>query len=198
MGLCLPIQVTRRCRTGCCPCLPALRAPLSAARRPVLERGGHVLARHPLRRARSMTPCWRCLTCRVWSMRLTPSLVTAEDSSLECSKAEDSGRHRAQWKLEGHSPRDPGPHLGLSGPRGDDTVDSDATNGLIDLLDQEEGQRSEEKLPGHERQEDSTSAEQDSEREVSLVSGQQRVHARVSETPTVSWAAGLKPGQVRA
>lgn len=126
---------------------------------------------------------------QVWSAGLTPSLVTAEDSSLECSKAEDSDATGHEWKLEGALSEGPrGPTLGSLDLVEDDTVDSDATNGLIDLLDQEEGQRSEEKLPGHERQEDSTSAGQDSEREVSLVSGQQRVHARVSETPTVSWA----------
>lgn len=74
------------------------------------------------------------------------------------------GRHRTQWKLEGALSEDPGaPLLGSLDLVEDDTVDSDATNGLIDLLDQEEeGQRSE-KLPGHERQEDSTSAGQDSE-----------------------------------
>uniref|UniRef100_A0A8B9X7I8 Ankyrin-1 n=1 Tax=Bos mutus grunniens TaxID=30521 RepID=A0A8B9X7I8_BOSMU len=126
---------------------------------------------------------------QVWSAGLTPSLVTAEDSSLECSKAEDSDATGHEWKLEGALSEGPqGPTLGSLDLVEDDTVDSDATNGLIDLLDQEEGQRSEEKLPGHERQEDSTGAGQDSEREVSLVSGQQRVHARVSETPTVSWA----------
>ena len=126
---------------------------------------------------------------QVWSAGLTPSLVTAEDSSLECSKAEDSDATGHEWKLEGALSEGPrGPTLGSLDLVEDDTVDSDATNGLIDLLDQEEGQRSEEKLPGHERQEDSTGAGQDSEREVSLVSGQQRVHARISETPTVSWA----------
>ncbi|CAN0473514.1 unnamed protein product [Rangifer tarandus platyrhynchus] len=126
---------------------------------------------------------------QVWSAGLTPSLVAAEDSSLECSKAEDSDATGHEWKLEGALSEGPrGPTLGSLDLVEDDTVDSDATNGLIDLLDQEEGQRSEEKLPGHERQEDSTGAGQDSEREVSLVSGQQTVHARLSETPTVSWA----------
>ncbi|XDA89998.1 hypothetical protein R6Z07F_019577 [Ovis aries] len=134
---------------------------------------------------------------QVWSAGLTPSLVTAEDSSLECSKAEDSDATGHEWKLEGALSEGPrGPTLGSLDLVEDDTVDSDATNGLIDLLDQEEGQRSEEKLPGHERQEDSTSAGQDSEREVSLVSGQQRVHARVSETPTVSWATDSSQDRV--
>ncbi|XP_052517515.1 ankyrin-1 [Budorcas taxicolor] len=134
---------------------------------------------------------------QVWSSGLTPSLVTAEDSSLECSKAEDSDATGHEWKLEGALSEGPrGPTLGSLDLVEDDTVDSDATNGLIDLLDQEEGQRSEEKLPGHERQEDSTSAGQDSEREVSLVSGQQRVHAHVSETPTVSWATDSSQDRV--
>ncbi|XP_066092070.1 ankyrin-1 isoform X6 [Saccopteryx bilineata] len=124
---------------------------------------------------------------QVWSAGLTPSLVTAEDSSLEYSKAEDSDATGHEWKLEGaHSEGPQGPTLGSLDMVEDDTVDSDATNGLIDLLDQEEGQRSEEKLPGHKRQADSTGAGQDSENEVSLVSGQQRVQARITESPAVS------------
>ncbi|XP_045677452.1 ankyrin-1 isoform X2 [Phyllostomus hastatus] len=124
---------------------------------------------------------------QVWSAGLTPSLVTAEDSSLECSKAEDSDATGHEWKLEGTLSEGPqGPTLGSLDLVEDDTVDSDATNGLIDLLDQEEGQRSEEKLPGHKRQEDSTGAGRDSENEVSLVSGQQKVQARITESPTVS------------
>ncbi|KAM5278601.1 ankyrin-1 isoform 8-T8 [Hipposideros larvatus] len=124
---------------------------------------------------------------QVWSAGLTPSLVTAEDSSLECSKAEDSDATGHEWKLEGAFSEGPqGPTLGSLELVEDDTVDSDATNGLIDLLDQEEGQRSEEKLPSRNRQEDSTGAGQDSENEVSLVSGQQRVQAHITESPTVS------------
>uniref|UniRef100_A0A8C9AD58 Ankyrin-1 n=1 Tax=Prolemur simus TaxID=1328070 RepID=A0A8C9AD58_PROSS len=124
---------------------------------------------------------------QVWSAGLTPSLVTAEDSSLECSKAEDSDATGREWKLEGVLAEDPrGPELGSLDLVEDDTVDSDATNGLIDLLDQEEGQRSEEKLPGHRRQDDWPRAGRDAESEVSLVSGQQRVRARVTASPTVS------------
>ncbi|XP_045391691.1 ankyrin-1 isoform X2 [Lemur catta] len=124
---------------------------------------------------------------QVWSAGLTPSLVTAEDSSLECSKAEDSDATGREWKLEGVPAEDPrGPELGSLDLVEDDTVDSDATNGLIDLLDQEEGQRSEEKLPGHRRQDDWPHAGRDAESEVSLVSGQQRVRARVTASPTVS------------
>lgn len=124
---------------------------------------------------------------QVWSAGLTPSLVTAEDSSLECSKAEDSDATGHEWKLEGALSEGPqGPTLGSLDLVEDDTVHSDATNSLIDLLDQEEGQRSEEKLPGQKRQEDSTGAGQDSGNEVSLVSGQQKVQARFTESPSVS------------
>ncbi|XP_056669556.1 ankyrin-1 isoform X3 [Monodelphis domestica] len=124
---------------------------------------------------------------QVWSSGLTPSLVTAEDSSLECSKAEDSDA-TGEWRLPGPLLEDPqGPdQLGSIELVEDDTVDSDATNGLIDLLDQEEGQRSEEKLPGGERQDESAGKGRDSEHEVSLLSGQQRVQARITESPTVS------------
>ncbi|XP_011937426.1 PREDICTED: ankyrin-1 isoform X13 [Cercocebus atys] len=124
---------------------------------------------------------------QVWSAGLTPSLVTAEDSSLECSKAEDSDATGHEWKLEGALSEEPrGPELGSLELVEDDTVDSDATNGLIDLLEQEEGQRSEEKLPGSKRQDDATGAGQDSENEVSLVSGHQRGQAGVTYSPTVS------------
>ncbi|XP_023573041.1 ankyrin-1 isoform X3 [Octodon degus] len=115
---------------------------------------------------------------QVWSAGLTPSLVTAEDSSLECSKAEDSDATQ-EWKLEGAlSEESRGPELGSLDLVEDDTVDSDATNGHADLLGQEEGQRSEEK-----RQEDSAGAGQDSENEVSLVAGQQRAQARATDSP---------------
>ncbi|XP_019369968.1 PREDICTED: ankyrin-1 isoform X10 [Gavialis gangeticus] len=79
---------------------------------------------------------------QVWSSGLTPSLVTAEDSSLECSKAEDSDA-TSDGRLTGQPPEDmPGPdHLGSMDLVEDDTVDSDAMNGRIDLLEQEEGQR---------------------------------------------------------
>ncbi|XP_052018025.1 ankyrin-1 isoform X6 [Apodemus sylvaticus] len=90
---------------------------------------------------------------QVWSAGLTPSLVTAEDSSLECSKAEDSDAI-PEWKLEGALSEDTqGPELGSQDLVEDDTVDSDATNGLADLLGQEEGQ--------------------------------QRVHARITDSPSV-------------
>uniref|UniRef100_A0A803SU80 Ankyrin 1 n=1 Tax=Anolis carolinensis TaxID=28377 RepID=A0A803SU80_ANOCA len=91
---------------------------------------------------------------QVWSSGLTPSLVTAEDSSLECSKAEDSdatseGRFPGQIQEDAHCGPDP---LGSMDLVEDDTVDSDAMNGLMDMLEQEEGQRSEGRRPDGEHQ----------------------------------------------
>ncbi|NWZ53714.1 ANK1 protein, partial [Haliaeetus albicilla] len=122
---------------------------------------------------------------QVWSSGLTPSLVTAEDSSLECSKAEDSdatseGRFPGQPLADAHGPD----HMGSMDLVEDDTVDSDAMNGLIDLLEQEEGQRPEGKMPAGDRQ-PGTGA-QDPESEVSFVSVQQKVQARITASPTVS------------
>ncbi|XP_074918898.1 ankyrin-1 isoform X15 [Chelonoidis abingdonii] len=134
---------------------------------------------------------------QVWSSGLTPSLVTAEDSSLECSKAEDSdavseGRFLGQLLDDAHGPN----HLGSLDLAEDDTVDSDAMNGLIDLLEQEDGQRSEVKRPACERQA-GLAGEQGSEDEVSFVSGQQRVQARILESPTVSQVAERSKGRLR-
>ncbi|NXQ80426.1 ANK1 protein, partial [Nyctibius grandis] len=122
---------------------------------------------------------------QVWSSGLTPSLVTAEDSSLECSKAEDSdatseGRFPGQLLADAHGPD----HMGSMDLVEDDTVDSDAMNGLIDLLEQEEGQRLEGKMPASDCQ--PGTGEQDSESEVSFVSVQQQVQARITASPTVS------------
>ncbi|XP_071655536.1 ankyrin-1 isoform X5 [Patagioenas fasciata] len=122
---------------------------------------------------------------QVWSSGLTPSLVTAEDSSLECSKAEDSdatseGRFPGQLLAEAHGPD----HMGSMDLVEDDTVDSDAMNGLIDLLEQEEGQRPEGKMPAGDRH--PGTGEQDPESEVSFVSVQQKVQARITASPTVS------------
>ncbi|NWH68685.1 ANK1 protein, partial [Geococcyx californianus] len=122
---------------------------------------------------------------QVWSSGLTPSLVTAEDSSLECSKAEDSdatseGRFPGQLLADAHGPD----HMGSMDLVEDDTVDSDAMNGLIDLLEQEEGQRPEGKMPAGDRQ--PGTGEQDPESEVSFVSAQQKVQARITTSPTVS------------
>ncbi|XP_053905657.1 ankyrin-1 isoform X3 [Cuculus canorus] len=122
---------------------------------------------------------------QVWSSGLTPSLVTAEDSSLECSKAEDSdatseGRFPGQLLADAHGPD----HMGSMDLVEDDTVDSDAMNGLIDLLEQEEGQRPEGKMPTSDRQ--PGTGEHDPESEVSFVSAQQKVQARITASPTVS------------
>lgn len=122
---------------------------------------------------------------QVWSSGLTPSLVTAEDSSLECSKAEDSdatseGRFPGQLLADAHGPD----HMGSMDLVEDDTVDSDAMNGLIDLLEQEEGQRPEGKMPAGDHQ--PGTREQDPESEVSFVSVQQKVQARITASPTVS------------
>ncbi|NWW87510.1 ANK1 protein, partial [Rhynochetos jubatus] len=122
---------------------------------------------------------------QVWSSGLTPSLVTAEDSSLECSKAEDSdatseGRFPGQLLADAHGPD----HMGSMDLVEDDTVDSDAMNGLIDLLEQEEGQRPEGKMPAGDHQ--PGTGEQDLESEVSFVSVQQKVQARITASPTIS------------
>ncbi|XP_075031011.1 ankyrin-1 isoform X3 [Calonectris borealis] len=122
---------------------------------------------------------------QVWSSGLTPSLVTAEDSSLECSKAEDSdatseGRFPGQLLADVHGPD----HMGSMDLVEDDTVDSDAMNGLIDLLEQEEGQRPEAKMQAGDRQ--PGTGEQDPESEVSFVSVQQKVQARITASPTIS------------
>ncbi|NWI63121.1 ANK1 protein, partial [Todus mexicanus] len=122
---------------------------------------------------------------QVWSSGLTPSLVTAEDSSLECSKAEDSdatseGRFPGQLLADAHGPD----HMGSMDLVEDDTVDSDAMNGLIDLLEQEEGQRPEGKMPAGDHP--PGTGEQDPESEVSFVSVQQKVQARITASPTVS------------
>ncbi|NXV82445.1 ANK1 protein, partial [Atlantisia rogersi] len=122
---------------------------------------------------------------QVWSSGLTPSLVTAEDSSLECSKAEDSdatseGRLPGQLLADAQGPD----HMGSMDLVEDDTVDSDAMNGLIDLLEQEEGQRPEGKMPASDHQ--PGTGEQDPESEVSFVSVQQKVQARITASPTVS------------
>ncbi|NWW28214.1 ANK1 protein, partial [Falcunculus frontatus] len=133
---------------------------------------------------------------QVWSSGLTPSLVTAEDSSLECSKAEDSdatseGRFPGQLLADAHGPD----HMGSMDLVEDDTVDSDAMNGLIDLLEQEEGQRPEGKMPSGDHQ--PGTGEQDPESEVSFVSVQQKVQARIMTSPTFSHAVERSADRLR-
>uniref|UniRef100_A0A8D0GST6 Ankyrin-1 n=1 Tax=Sphenodon punctatus TaxID=8508 RepID=A0A8D0GST6_SPHPU len=123
---------------------------------------------------------------QVWSSGLTPSLVIAEDSSLECSKAEDSdatseGRFPGQLLEDMHGP-DP---LGSMDLVEDDTVDSDAMNGLMDMLEQEEGQRSEGTRPDGEHQVGPPGS-LISHSQASFISGQQRVQARIMESPPIS------------
>ncbi|XP_027600132.1 ankyrin-1 isoform X6 [Pipra filicauda] len=133
---------------------------------------------------------------QVWSSGLTPSLVMAEDSSLECSKAEDSdatseGRFTGQLLADVHGPD----HMGSMDLVEDDTVDSDAMNGLIDLLEQEEGQRPEGKMPAGDHQ--PGTGEQDPESEVSFVSVQQKVQARITTSPTISHAVEKSAERLR-
>ncbi|XP_023796564.1 ankyrin-1 isoform X4 [Cyanistes caeruleus] len=133
---------------------------------------------------------------QVWSSGLTPSLVTAEDSSLECSKAEDSdatseGRFPGQLLADAHGPD----HMGSMDLVEDDTVDSDAMNGLIDLLEQEEGQRPEGKMPSGDHQ--PGTGEQDPESEVSFVSVQQKVQTRIMTSPTFSHAVERSADRLR-
>ncbi|XP_066193438.1 ankyrin-1 isoform X2 [Sylvia atricapilla] len=133
---------------------------------------------------------------QVWSSGLTPSLVTAEDSSLECSKAEDSdatseGRFPGQLLADAHGPD----HMGSMDLVEDDTVDSDAMNGLIDLLEQEEGHRPEGKMPSGDHQ--PGTGEQDPESEVSFVSVQQKVQTRIMTSPTFSHAVEKSADRLR-
>uniref|UniRef100_A0A8C6JE05 Uncharacterized protein n=1 Tax=Melopsittacus undulatus TaxID=13146 RepID=A0A8C6JE05_MELUD len=134
---------------------------------------------------------------QVWSSGLTPSLVTAEDSSLECSKAEDSdatseGRFPGQLLADAHGPD----HMGSMDLVEDDTVDSDAMNGLIDLLEQEEGQRPEGKMPAGNRQPET--GEQEPEGEASFVSVQQKVQARITSSPTITHIVETREDRYRA
>uniref|UniRef100_H3AVS9 Ankyrin-1 n=1 Tax=Latimeria chalumnae TaxID=7897 RepID=H3AVS9_LATCH len=126
---------------------------------------------------------------QVWSSGVLPSLVVAEDSSLECSKAEDSdadfeGKFTDRQLEESFSPERTG---SLNLPE-DDTVDSDAMNGLMDTLVQEErdGQRSEVKLSEGDTQVEPEGGEQDLENGVSLISGHRKVHARLTDSPILS------------
>ncbi|XP_062485394.1 ankyrin-1 isoform X1 [Pezoporus occidentalis] len=133
---------------------------------------------------------------QVWSSGLTPSLVTAEDSSLECSKAEDSdatseGRFPGQLLADAHGPD----HMGSMDLVEDDTVDSDAMNGLIDLLEQEEGQRPEGKMPSGNRQPET--GEQEPESEASFVSVQQKVQARITTSPSVTRVVEMSEDRLR-
>nr|XP_033804835.1 ankyrin-1 isoform X4 [Geotrypetes seraphini] len=122
---------------------------------------------------------------QVWSSGITPSLVTAEDSSLECSRAEDSDA-TTEGKLPEKCFEDsPGPDYSGSLDLAEDySVDSDAVNGLSDLLDQDEGQRSELTMPVCESQDMMALGDLDEQNEVSFVSGKQRVQLKTNASPT--------------
>ncbi|XP_054853633.1 ankyrin-1 isoform X8 [Eublepharis macularius] len=133
---------------------------------------------------------------QVWSSGLTPSLVTAEDSSLECSKAEDSdatseGRFPGQLLEDAHGP-DP---LGSMDLVEDDTVDSDAMNGLMDILEQEEGQRPAEGAGPHHGFAHSQSCHRQGQRQARRLDGGEFLHlqsvrsAQGSVKPTIAAAS---------
>ncbi|XP_043938927.1 ankyrin-1 isoform X2 [Protopterus annectens] len=123
---------------------------------------------------------------QVWSCGVMPPLVVAEDSSLDCSKAEDSdaaveGRHTDRNLEDSYEPDRTG-SLDLVEY---DTADSDAMNGLSDLLDFE-GQRSEVKISERESQYPSSADEQDTENGVSFVSGQRSIQVRLTDSPKIN------------
>ncbi|XP_072915969.1 ankyrin-1-like isoform X9 [Hemitrygon akajei] len=103
----------------------------------------------------------------VWSSGAKPPLVVAEDSSLDYSKADES------FQAEG---------LSSFNLTEEDTADSDAINGLIDMLDNEGGQRSEMTEGGTPTK---LAEEVNTENGISIISGQQRAHDRWTGSPTL-------------
>uniref|UniRef100_UPI00398F33B5 ankyrin-1-like isoform X3 n=1 Tax=Pristiophorus japonicus TaxID=55135 RepID=UPI00398F33B5 len=107
----------------------------------------------------------------VWSSGGMPPLVVAEDSSLDYSKADES------FPAEGLS------SLNLTE---EDTVDSDAFNGLVDALDNEGGQRSESKAEMTEGESPARPAEElNTENGISVITGQPKAHDRWTGSPTL-------------
>uniref|UniRef100_W5NDP9 Ankyrin-1 n=1 Tax=Lepisosteus oculatus TaxID=7918 RepID=W5NDP9_LEPOC len=121
---------------------------------------------------------------QVWPSGASPSLVPVEDSSLECSNADDSDA-----ALEGRG------GLGMSGG---------GLSGSMDLVEDEAGDSDAASVNGLDRGQRSevTRAEAlgsteggggggglSSEEGISLISGQQRVYARLSESPGLSHVA---------
>ncbi|XP_041065918.1 ankyrin-1-like isoform X2 [Carcharodon carcharias] len=105
----------------------------------------------------------------VWSSGDMPPLVIAEDSSLDYSKADES------LPVEGLS------SLNLTE---EDTVDSEAFNGLVDLLDHEGAQRSESKAEMTEGESPAKLAEDlNTENGISVVAGQPKAHDRWTGSP---------------
>ncbi|XP_069774149.1 ankyrin-1-like isoform X1 [Narcine bancroftii] len=91
-----------------------------------------------------------------------PPLVVAEDSSLDYSKADESFQAEgpSSWNLTE-----------------EDTADSDVINGLIDMLDNEGGQRSDRKAEMTEGETPTKVAEEvNTENGISIISGLQRAH----------------------
>ncbi|XP_051896976.1 ankyrin-1-like isoform X4 [Pristis pectinata] len=114
----------------------------------------------------------------VWSSGGKPPLVVAEDSSLDYSKADES------FQAEGLS------SLNLTE---EDTADSDAINGLIDMLNNEVGQRSESKTEMTEGETPTKLAEEvNTENGISVISGQQKAQDRWTGSPTSRKNADIK------
>ncbi|MGH0177252.1 UNVERIFIED_CONTAM: hypothetical protein FKN15_074851 [Acipenser sinensis] len=111
---------------------------------------------------------------QVWPRGYSPSLVPVEDSSLECSNAEDSDAGQA------------GAGGGSLDLLEDEAVDD--SDGAFNGLDR--GQRSQGKRAEQEQEPQATAAAgQSTEDGLSLVSGQQRVYARLSDSPGLSRVA---------
>ncbi|KAK6468344.1 ankyrin-1-like isoform X3 [Huso huso] len=111
---------------------------------------------------------------QVWPRGYSPSLVPVEDSSLECSNAEDSDAGQA------------GAGGGSLDLLEDEAVDD--SDGAFNGLDR--GQRSQGRRVEQEQEpQAAATAGQSTEDGLSLVSGQQRVYARLSDSPGLSRVA---------
>ncbi|XP_078062352.1 ankyrin-1-like isoform X1 [Mustelus asterias] len=107
----------------------------------------------------------------VWSSGGVPPLVMAEDSSLDCSRADET------------LPADGPNSLNLTE---EDPVDSDAINGLVDLLDSEGAQRSEGKAEMTEGQSPAEQAQDlNAQNGMSVVAGQPKTHDGWTGSPTL-------------
>ncbi|XP_069473770.1 ankyrin-1 isoform X5 [Ambystoma mexicanum] len=126
---------------------------------------------------------------QVWASGLTPSLVTAEDSSLECSKADDSDATTDGRGLDKRYEDSPGPE--------DDTVDSDALNGLGDSLDHEDGQRSEEMMVASDSRSSTAGDTEDLDSHLSSFAAQQRVQARITDSPVLQRVMDKNKDRIR-
>ncbi|XP_058864393.1 ankyrin-1-like isoform X3 [Acipenser ruthenus] len=111
---------------------------------------------------------------QVWPRGYSPSLVPVEDSSLECSNAEDSDAGQA------------GAGGGSLDLLEDEAVDD--SDGAFNGLDR--GQRSQSRRAEQEQEPQAAAAAGQSTKDgLSLVSGQQRVYARLSDSPGLSRVA---------